>query len=242
MPKEWIYGRQPVREALRAARRHFFALRISRSIEKTPETAEILVLATRHGIPVGYTQRSELDRIAGSSHHQGVALEASGYPYVLLEDLMGSLSPDSLFLALDHLQDPQNLGTLLRTAEAVGVAGVLIPRRRSAGITPAVVKASAGAVEHLRVARVSNLVQALERLRDAGAWVVGLEKVPGAVRFDSRRWDLPLVVVVGSEGKGLSRLVREKCDWLAYIPMWGRVESLNAAVSGSIFLYEVRRR
>ena len=198
-------------------------------------------MATSYGIPISYAHRTELDSIVGSSHHQGVALEASGYPYVYLEDLAERASPNGLFLALDHLQDPQNLGTLLRTAEAVGVTGVIIPSRRSAGITPAVAKASAGAVEYLRVARIANLARALNLLQDAGAWLVGLEKVPEAIRYDSRRWELPLAVIVGSEGKGISRLVREKCDWLTYIPMWGNVASLNAAISGSLFLYQVAR-
>ncbi len=237
--KEWLYGRQPIREALRAARRRFFVLLVAEGLRKTPETAEILKLASEKGVPVRSVRRQALDEATGTSHHQGVALQASGYPYVYLEELAERASPDGLFLALDHLQDPQNLGTLLRTAEAVGVTGVIVPGRRAAGVTPAVVKASAGAVEHLRIARVTNLVRALERLRDAGAWIVGLEKVSGAIRYDSRRWEPPLVVVVGSEGKGLSRLVREKCDWLAYIPMYGKVESLNAAVSGSVFLYRV---
>ena len=241
MSKEWLYGRQPVREALRAARRHFFAMVVADGLHKTPETMESLVLAAKQGIPVRQAQRHEMDSIVGSSHHQGIALEASGYPYVYLEDLTERASPDGLFLALDHLQDPQNVGTLLRTAEAVGVTGVIIPSRRSAEITPAVVKASAGAVEYLRIARIANLARALNSLQDAGAWLVGLEKIPEAIRYDSRRWELPLAVIVGSEGKGISRLVREKCDWLTYIPMWGNVASLNVAISGSLFLYQVAR-
>ncbi len=238
MAKEWLYGRQPVREALRAGRRHFFRLLTSRSLGKSPELKEILDLAGRKRIPIETVPRNVLERTIGSSHHQGLALEASGYPYADPAELLASVSPRSLYLMLDHIQDPQNVGTLLRTAEAVGVSGVFIPGRRAASITPAVSKASAGAVEHLQVAEVTNLKRTLESLKAAGVWIAGLEKTPEAIRYDARSWDLPLAVVVGSEGKGMSRIVREACDWLVYLPMVGHVESLNAAVSGSVFLYE----
>ncbi len=149
--------------------------------------------------------------------------------------------PDRLYLALDHLQDVQNLGTLLRTAEAMGVTGVVLPGRRSAGVTPAVVNVSAGAVEHLKIALVSNLVQALEALKESGAWVAGLDAAPDAKPFADVELTGPLVLVVGAEGAGLSRLVRERCDWLVEIPMVGKVESLNAAVAGSVVLVAARQ-
>ncbi len=239
MARERLYGRQPVREALRAGRRRFFSLTISKNLTKSPEVAEILSLAGKAGVPIDAVPRNRLEALAGSPHHQGVVLETSGYPYVPAGEVIDSASRESLFLVLDHLQDPQNLGTLLRTSEAVGVSGVFVPDRRAASITPAVSKASAGAVEHLKIAMVGNVRRTLDDLKDAGVWIVGLEKVPEAVRYDARTWDLPLAVVVGSEGKGMSRIVRETCDWLVYLPMKGRIDSLNAAVSGSVFLYAV---
>jgi 23S rRNA (guanosine2251-2'-O)-methyltransferase len=159
-----------------------------------------------------------------------------------LDDLLPAVDVnDALYLALDHLQDVQNLGTLLRTAEAMAVAGVLLPDRRSASITPAVVNSSAGAVEHLPIAEVGNLVQALERLKNAGAWVVGLDAGAGAVPLPKADLSGPIVLVVGAEGSGLTRLVREHCDWLLAIPMHGKVASLNAAVAGSVALVAARQ-
>ena len=175
---------------------------------------------------------------AGPVNHQGVVAEAGPYPYLDLDDILpGCWVPaDALYLALDHLQDVQNLGTLLRTAEAMAVTGVVLPGRRAAEVTPAVVNASAGAVEHLRIALLANLVQALERLKRAGVWAVGLDSRPEAIPLGRADLSGPLVLVVGAEGPGLSRLVRERCDWLVSIPMYGQVASLNAAVAGSVAL------
>jgi 23S rRNA (guanosine2251-2'-O)-methyltransferase len=144
-------------------------------------------------------------------------------------------------LALDHLEDPRNVGALLRTAESSGVHGVILPTRRAAAVTPAACEASAGGAEHLLVARVTNLARTLANLKQAGLWVAGLEAEDGATPYDSVHLGGPLVVVVGSEGQGLSRLVRERCDWLLRLPMMGHVGSLNAAVAGSIVLYWVLR-
>jgi len=142
---------------------------------------------------------------------------------------------------LDHLQDPQNVGTLLRTAEAVGVHGVLLPGRRAAEITPAVVNASAGAVEHLQVVVVTNVAQSIAEIQRAGVWVAGLEDDPAAQLYDEADLDLPLAIVVGAEGPGLARLTRERCDFLLRLPMRGQIASLNAAVAGSIMLYQAAR-
>jgi 23S rRNA (guanosine2251-2'-O)-methyltransferase len=149
--------------------------------------------------------------------------------------------PAALVLLLDRLQDPQNVGTLLRTAEAAGVQGVVLPEREAVAITPAVVRASAGACEHLRIARVGNLVPAMATLGEAGLWVLGLEDDPQASLYSQIDWRGPLAVVVGSEGFGLRRLVRERCDGLVRLPMHGQIGSLNAAVAGSIVLYEILR-
>jgi 23S rRNA (guanosine2251-2'-O)-methyltransferase len=170
-----------------------------------------------------------------------VCLLASRYPYLPLIELVRD-SQRAFVLVLDSLQDPQNLGTVLRTAEAVSVTGIIMPEHRAAEITPAVVNASAGAVEHLRVAQVVNLARTLEELKNAGLWVVGLEATPDAQSLWATRLDGPLALVLGSEGEGIRRLVLEKCDVVARLPLLGKVESLNAAVAAAVALYEVVRR
>ncbi len=241
---EIIYGRQAVRETLRAGRRRLYKLFVARGVKETGIVADILALAGERGLEAQFVERRRLDQISGHGHHQGLAAEASPYPYADLDERLTSDQEGAipLFLILDRLQDPQNLGSLLRTAEAVGVHGVLIPERRAAGITPAVVNASAGAVEHLAVGRVVNLVRALERLKDEGLWIFGLEDAAGAKCYFEADLTVPLALVVGSEGMGLGRLVRERCDLLLRLPMRGQVGSLNAAVAGSIALYEVWRQ
>jgi 23S rRNA (guanosine2251-2'-O)-methyltransferase len=207
----------------------------------------LLVAHNAHGLepllqtvgraPVERVDRQRLDRLVGHEHHQGVIAEAAPFPYDGLDDLAGDL-----LLVLDSLQDPQNFGTLLRTAQACGVSGVVIPEHRAVGVTPAVSNASAGAIEHLRVARVTNLARALESLERRNVWVYGLA-VEADQTFWTVDWTTPAALVVGSEGAGLSRLVREKCDALVTIPMApGAVQSLNASVAGSIVLYEAYRQ
>lgn len=237
---ELLYGRHAVLEALRAGRRRFQRIHLGQGVQQSGTVAEIISAAQGRGCPVTPAARPILER-AGAVNHQGVVAEVVPYPYVELDDLLAAAPPDALYLALDHLQDVQNLGTLLRTAEAMAVTGVILPDRRSAGITPAVVNASAGAVEHLRVAQVGNLVQALERLKAVGVWAVGLDATAEAVPLAQADLRGPLAVVVGAEGVGLARLVREHCDWLLAIPMFGQVASLNAAVAGSIVLVAARQ-
>ncbi len=241
---EVIYGRQAVRETLRAGRRRLYKLFVARGVKARGIVADILALAAERGLEAQFVDRRRLDQISGRAHHQGIAAEVSPYPYADLDECLSSKKEGEvpLFLILDHLQDPQNLGCLLRTAEAVGVHGVLIPERRATGVTPAVVNASAGAAEHLAVGRVVNLVRAMERLKDAGLWIFGLEDAAGAKRYFEADLTVPLALVVGSEGTGLGRLVRERCDLLLRLPMRGQIGSLNAAVAGSIALYEVWRQ
>jgi len=235
--KEFIYSRNAVYETLAARRRHVFRLEIANGVQEKGRLRQILEMAEARQIPILHAPRAGLDKIHPG--HQGVILEASGYPYQNLADifdLAGQRGEPVFVLILDTLQDPQNLGTLLRTAEAVGVHGVVLPLARAAGVTPAVVNASSGASEHLLIAQ-ANLSQAIEQLKQAGAWVVGLDQdleshSPAEVRLDGA-----LAIVVGSEGEGLRPLVRSKCDLLLRLPMKGRVESLNAAVAGSIALY-----
>lgn len=235
--KEYIYGRNPVYETLRAKRRDVFLLLIAEGVKDKGRLIEILELASGRNIPVQRVPRTRLDKLSDS--HQGVALEASGYPYMGMDDILDNATQrdEPLFvLLLDTLQNPQNLGTLLRTAEAVGMHGVVIPTHRAAEITPAVVSASAGASEHMLVVQ-ANLAQAIVRLKEADAWVVGLDESPESQPPSEVRLDGALAVVVGSEGEGLRPLVRQSCDFLLRLPMQGQVESLNAAVAGSVVLY-----
>jgi 23S rRNA (guanosine2251-2'-O)-methyltransferase len=238
--REWIAGRNAVYETLRAGRRQGFRLLVAEGAQEKGRLAEIIALARKMKIAVEFVPRQRLDSLAGKGEgHQGVALEASGYPYCALPDILEAASRRSeppFVMILDLLQDPQNLGTLLRTCEAVGVHGVLLPLRRTATVTPAVVNASSGASEHLLVAQ-ANLAQAIAELKKAGVWVVGLQGEPPARDLDEVRLDGPLALVVGNEGEGMRPLVRASCDVLARLPMRGQVASLNAAVAGSIALY-----
>jgi 23S rRNA (guanosine2251-2'-O)-methyltransferase len=228
-----LYGRNSVREALRARRRRFHRLSVS------ADAGEILELARRERITVDVIDRHRLDTLV-DGHHQGVVAEVEPFPYASLSDLLGLEAP--LMLVLDSLQDPQNFGTLLRTAQAVGVDAVLIPEHRAVGVTPAVSNASAGAVEHLQIARVTNLVRSLEQLKSRGVWTYGLT-VDAEQPFWTADLRGPLALVVGSEGSGLGRLVRETCDLLLRIPMASAsVQSLNASVAGSLVLYEAFRQ
>ncbi len=239
--KEWIVGRNPVYEVLRARRRQPFRLRLGRGVEEKGSLAETVQLCAARKVPVERVPRSELDALG--ANHQGVALEASAYPYRSLDEMLvlaRQRGEPAFILILDTLQDPQNLGTLLRTAEAVGVHGALLPLAQTATITPAVVHACSGACEHLLVGQ-ENLAQAIASLKEAGLWVVGLESGPQALPPAQVRLDGPLALVVGSEGQGMRRLVRDSCDLLLHLPMRGQVASLNAAVAGSIALYLARQ-
>jgi 23S rRNA (guanosine2251-2'-O)-methyltransferase len=235
--REWISGRNPIYETLQAGRRDCFRLIIAQGAQEKGRLAEILQLSQKRHIPIEYVPRPRLDAIADG--HQGAALETSEYPYSAVQDILslaGQRSEPPFLLILDALQDPQNLGTLLRTAEGVGVHGVLLPLRHTVTVTPAVVSASSGASEHLLIAQ-TNLAQAIETLKEAGLWVVGLEGGQQAERAGRVRLDGPLALVVGSEGQGMRPLTRASCDTLMALPMRGRVASFNAAVAGSIALY-----
>jgi len=235
--KEWIYGRNPVYEVLRVSRRQPFRLFIAQGAQEKGRLEEILRLGSDRKVPVERVPRSRLDGI--DPGHQGVVLEASDYPYCALADILDlaeQRGEPPWVLILDVLQDPQNLGTLLRTAEAVGVHGVLLPYRHTATVTPAVVNASSGASEHLLITQ-TNLAQAIAALKEAGLWVIGLDNRPEASLPEQVRLEGPLALVVGSEGQGMRPLVAKSCDFLLRLPMRGQVESLNAAVAGSIALY-----
>jgi 23S rRNA (guanosine2251-2'-O)-methyltransferase len=241
---EILYGRHAVHEALRAGRRRFYTLNLATGVQEGGLIAQLQQLAAQAGCPVQRVDKTQFNRMLPDVNHQGVALEASTYPYGTVEQCLQQAAAQGeppLLLMLDHLEDPQNLGTLLRTAEAMGLHGVIIPERRAAGILPSVSNASSGAVEHLHVARVVNLAQTQQQLKRQKLWIAGLEDRPEAQ--DLARSDLsgPLVIVVGNEHKGLSQLVRAHCDWLVRIPMTGQVASLNAAVAGSVVLVAARQ-
>jgi len=236
---EIILGRNATLEVLRAGRRTVGRVWVAEGVRESDVVAEIVRRAEARGIRIEGGSAGEWEAGGGKAH--GVAAEVSAYPYVTLEDILlesAERRQAPLVLLLDEVQDPQNLGTLLRTAEATGVHGVVLPYRRAAGVTPAVVRASAGASEHLKVA-AENLAQSIERLQQEGVRIIGLE--PGEAAGPLEEFDLrgPLGLVVGSEGEGMRRLVREHCDALARIPVHGRIGSLNAAVAGSIALYLV---
>lgn len=237
---EWIVGRNAVGEALKAARPLDRVL-VARG-ERSGRLGYLAALCRDAGVPVKEVDTRKLDELCGP-HHQGIAAAAACREYATVEDLFRlaeERGEPPLFVVCDELEDPHNLGAILRTAEAAGAHGVILPRRRSVGLTPAVYKASAGAVEHVPVARVTNITETLRELKERGVWVYGLD-------MDGQNWsrtDLTgaAALVVGSEGRGISRLVRETCDFVVSLPMFGKVNSLNASVACSIVLYEAVRQ
>ena len=238
---EWITGRNPAFEVLRSRRRHISHLWVAQGAKEQGRLQDIVQLARSLKVPIKYVKRSDLDGI--DPHHQALALNVGSYPYSDLEAIIqtaGRKNEPIFVLLLDLIQDPQNLGTLLRSAEAFGVHGVILPTARAASVTPAVVNASSGATEMLHIAQ-HNLAQAIDRLKEVGGWIIGLEDSPGAEPPSRINVSGGVGLVIGNEGTGLRRLVRDKCDLLMKIPMQGQIDSLNAAVAGSIALFLVRQ-
>jgi 23S rRNA (guanosine2251-2'-O)-methyltransferase len=236
---EVIYGLHAVEEALRSGTRRFDHVCVARE-RQDQRLAEIVALCRTTGVPVRTEPREALTRLAGTAAHQGVAAVVREREFLGVEDLLEGPEP-RLVLALDGVEDPQNLGALLRTAEGAGVDGVLLTERRSAPLSAVVMKASAGAAEHLRLARVVNLVRALEQLKERNLWCVGLDE-HGTMDYDRYDFRSNCVIVLGREGAGLHELVRRTCDHLLRIPMAGRVESLNVAAAGAVVLFEAARQ
>jgi 23S rRNA (guanosine2251-2'-O)-methyltransferase len=232
-----VYGRNPVREALRGRRAH--------SISEVWATASTAREPWMDGIGARVCESEEIERRCGSSAHQGICAEAGGYPYAGPDELLVVANP--LIVALDQVQDPQNLGSICRTAECAGATGVVIPERRSAEVTPAVCKASAGAVEHLRIAKVRNLADFLGIARDAGCWCYGASapidssvgKGPGSVIYTAPDYSGGVVLVLGSEGRGLRPRVADACDQLVSLPLHGHMESLGVAAATAALLYGI---
>ncbi len=236
---EYLFRRNVVWEALRGKRRQLRQLWLKKG-EAKAQTAPLEAAAHQRGIPVRYADKQELTRLAGDNSHQGVVLEAEPFPYASLEemlDLAVQRGERPFLLILDLVQGPQNIGMLLRTAEACGVHGVIMQERRAPDITPHVVAFAAGATEHLLIAQETNLVQAIQWLQQRNVWMVGLDTGADAQLLGNLDLNMSLALVVGHEGEGVRRLVREKCDFILQLPMRGQVESLNAAASGSIALY-----
>ena len=242
--RELIYGRNAVHEVLRAGRREVYKILVAEGVQEKGTLADALALAAQRNIPVQRVPRTRLDHVTDA--HQGIAVECGSYPYVNVQDILDLAAEryePPLILILDIIQNPQNLGTLLRTAEAMGVHGAILPQRRGVEVTLAVVNASSGACEHLRIAQVVNIVRAMEELKERAVWIAGLEyKVEQAIDFWSADLRGPLALVIGNESEGMRRLVRQTCDYLLRIPMRGYIESLNASIAGSIVLYEAFRQ
>jgi 23S rRNA (guanosine2251-2'-O)-methyltransferase len=235
-----ICGINPVLEALAAGTRHFDRLLIVKGL-RSRRLSDAIRRATHLGIPLRFEMRETLDRLAGGVPHQGIIAVVSEKPVLSLESLLDAAHPPALVVVLDGVEDPRNLGAILRTAEAAGAAGVVLPERHSAGLSETVARASAGALEHVQVARVGNLVQALGMLKARGIWVVGFDAA-GTERWDEVDLVRPVALVLGGEGRGIRRLVREHCDHLVSIPHFGHVDSLNVSVAAGIALYEAVRQ
>jgi 23S rRNA (guanosine2251-2'-O)-methyltransferase len=229
---EVVYGVRPVIEALRSRRRA-----VHEVLDST-DNREVERLAAAAGVKVRRVPRSMVARLAGGGAHQGVAARVGPYPYAALEEVIGGESP--LVAVLDGVTDPRNLGAVLRAADGAAASGVVVPKDRAAGVTPAAVKASAGASEHVRLARVTNLRRAVDRMKEVGLWVYAAE--PGGENYAEVDLSGPVALVLGSEGRGVRRLVREGCDGVLSIPMLGAVGSLNVSVAAAILLYEARRQ
>ena len=238
-----IEGRNPVIEALKSGR-PINKILLAGDIGRHTAVAQILNLSQARGIPVEYVTRRVIDESSTTSAHQGVIAYAAAKEYISLEDLLTisrERNEPPLYCILDGIEDPQNLGAILRTAEASGIHGVIIRSRRAVGLTAAVAKASAGAIEYVPVARVSNISQAMVTLKRNGVWVVGIDPA-GEIDYSQVDFTLPTAIVIGSEGKGLSDLVKKTCDFLAAIPMLGKITSLNASIAAALVMYEALKQ
>lgn len=240
--EDMIAGKHPVLEALKSGR-ELNKIWIAEGSQKSL-TQPIVAEAKKQGIVVQFVDKRKLDGLAPGVAHQGVVAQAAAYAYVEVEELLdraAKLGQTPFLLLLDEIEDPHNLGSILRTAECTGVHGVVIPKRRSAGLTATVLKTSAGAAEHVPVARVTNLAQTIDKLKEAGVWVAGTD-VGASQSVYSMKFDMPLAIVIGNESKGMGRLIKEKCDFLVKLPMLGQLNSLNASVAAGVLMYEVVRQ
>jgi 23S rRNA (guanosine2251-2'-O)-methyltransferase len=240
MSKDFIGGRNPVIEALKSGR-EINKIWIAEGSQKG-SIQQILGLAKESKVMVQYVPKKKIEQMV-AENHQGVVASVAAYTYAEIDDIFDKAAQkgeDPFVLILDELEDPHNLGSIMRTADATGAHGIIIPKRRAVGLTSTVAKASTGAIEHIPVARVTNLSRAVDELKERGVWVAGTD---ASGKQDYRQLDgtLPIGLIIGSEGKGMSRILREKCDFLVQLPMAGHVTSLNASVAASVLMYEVYR-
>ena len=234
----YVYGKNPLREALLAKRvKVLYVVNINNYLEWVN-------LAKKNKVIVKEVSEKVLTEMVGKGKpHQGIVGEINDYRYATLEEVMNTNKDFKypLIVMLDGLEDPHNLGAILRSADATGVDGIIIPKNRSVHLNDTVAKVSTGAIEYVKVCEVTNLTQTLKLLKEKGYWIVVAEKTEQAVPYTSIKYDMPIVLVVGSEGKGVSRLVIEQADFVVYLPMWGHVNSLNASVSTAVLLYEINK-
>jgi 23S rRNA (guanosine2251-2'-O)-methyltransferase len=236
-----VYGLNPVLEALRGGPRRVEYVAVARERHDL-RLQRVIDAARSAGVSVRFLPRDQLDRLAGSELHQGAVAITAAKQYVELDDLLAERRGTHAFIVvLDGVEDPHNLGAILRTADAAGADGVVIPERRAAGVNATVAKASAGASEHVRVARVTNISRTLDELKRANVWTVGLDE-RGQQPYDALDYNMDCALILGAEGHGLHDLVRKKCDFLVSIPMLGRVPSLNVSVAAAVVMYEIARQ
>jgi 23S rRNA (guanosine2251-2'-O)-methyltransferase len=244
--QDLLYGVNPLLEALRQGGRIPTEIVVAEGA-RDERLRELIALAQSRNISVKRAPRSTIDQAVGNTNHQGVMARVAAARYADGDDLLSSIGErvgsqkEPLVILLDGVEDPRNLGAILRTAECAGVDGVFVPERRAAGLTDSVAKASAGAVEHVPVARVTNLTRLIEKLKERNVWVIGAD-ADAAMNYTEWDWTRPSAVVLGGEGAGLHRLVRENCDVLVRIPVLGKIQSLNVSVAAGIVLYEALRQ
>ncbi|WP_102272403.1 23S rRNA (guanosine(2251)-2'-O)-methyltransferase RlmB [Cytobacillus massiliigabonensis] len=241
MNEDIIIGKNPVIEALKSGRDINKILVAEGS--QGGQMQQVIGLAKASSVFVQFVPKKKLDQIA-EGNHQGVIAQVAAYQYAEIDDLFHAAEKKNqapFFLLLDEIEDPHNLGSIMRTADAVGAHGIIIPKRRAVGLTATVAKASTGAIEHIPVVRVTNMARTIDELKEKGVWIAGTD---AKGREDYRQFDgtLPLGLVIGSEGKGMGRLIRDKCDFLIHLPMAGHVTSLNASVAAALLMYEVYRK
>lgn len=236
-----LEGRNPVLEALRSGK-SMDKIFVAKDAHGTA-IGEILRKAHERGIVVKHVEKAYLDKISEGGQHQGVIAQTVPYVYKDLSEIMAiaeNRNEKPFLLVLDSITDPHNFGAILRTAECAGVHGVVIPKRRAVGITSSVVKASAGALEYIAIAKVSNIPTTIDALKERGLWIIGAD--PSGTVYTKQDYKIPLALVIGGEDKGISRLIREKCDFISGIPLKGKIDSLNASVAAALLLYEVVRQ
>ncbi len=241
MSEEMIIGRNPVMEALQSGRPVNKVLVSDQLNKQTQQTLQ--KAAKKANTIMQVVPKKRLDQLS-SGKHQGMVAYVSAYEYATIEMILQKAENEQvapLILILDEIEDPHNLGAILRTADATGVHGVIIPKRRAVGLTETVAKASAGAIEHIPVARVTNIATTIDQLNQQNIWIVGTDEL-GSDDYRTLDGETALAIVIGNEGKGISRLVKEKCDWMVHLPMQGAIPSLNASVASSLLMYEVYRK